>query len=153
MSLSDQAAAVVAASLSQAEKIRQLKRQGMRNADIARALGIRDQSVSQVVLREMRNKSSPEPRDEPDGPARETLRAWTQIGEGGRVVIPSAMRAELGLHVGDNVLMRLEDGELHILTPSQAIRKAQELLRPYLPTDRSLVDELIAERRAEAARE
>ena len=153
MYLTDQAAAVVAASLSKSEKIRRLKRQGMRQADIAKALGIADQFVSNVVLREKRNNSSPVAPEEPDQPATQTLQAWTQIGEGGRVVIPAVMRAALGVQVGDNVFMRLEDGELHILTPSQAIRKAQELLRPYLPTDRSLVDELLAERRAEAARE
>jgi bifunctional DNA-binding transcriptional regulator/antitoxin component of YhaV-PrlF toxin-antitoxin module len=153
MSLSDQAAAVVAASLSKAEKIRQLKRQGMRNADIARALGIRDQFVSNVVLRELRNNSSLAPREEPDRPASETLQAWTQIGEGGRVVIPAVIRAALGVGVGDTVLLRFDRGELRILTPRQAIRRAQELVRQYVPGGRSLADELIAERRAEAARE
>src|SRR6266851_4153593 len=143
MSLSDQAAAVVAGSFSKSEKIRLLKRQGMRQADIARALGIRDQFVSNVVRREASDSPAPARRDELDKPYTETLQARTQIGEGGRVVIPAVMRAALGVQVGDNVFMRLEDGELHILTPSQAIRKAQELLRPYLPTDRSLVDELI----------
>ena len=153
MSLSDQAAAVVAASLTKTEKIRQLKRQGMRNADIARALGIRDQFVSNVVLREMRNNTSPASRDELDQPATESFQAWTQIGEGGRVVIPAVMRAALGVGVGDTVLLRFDRGELRVLTPRQAIRRAQELVRQYVPAGRSLADELIAERRAEAARE
>src|SRR4030081_147494 len=90
-----------------------------------------------------RNRAS---ADGNDAPATETLQARTQIGEGARVVIPAAMRTALGLKTGDNVLLRLEDGELRIFTPHEAIRKAQELLRPYLPTDRSLADELIAER-------
>ncbi len=34
-----------------------------------------------------------------------------------------------------------------------AIQRAQELMRPYCESGRSLVDELLAERRAEAARE
>ncbi len=34
-----------------------------------------------------------------------------------------------------------------------AIQRAQELMRPYRESGRSLVDELLAERRAEAARE
>jgi Protein of unknown function (DUF1778) len=34
-----------------------------------------------------------------------------------------------------------------------AIQRAQELMRPYRQPGRSLVDELLAERRAEAARE
>ena len=125
----------------------------MRQADIAKALGIADQFVSNVVLREKRNNSSPVAPEEPDQPATQTLQAWTQIGEGGRVVIPAVMRAALGVQVGDTVLLRFDDGELRILTPRQAIRRAQELVRQYVPAGRSLADELIAERRLEAARE
>ncbi len=73
----------------------------------------------------------------------------TKVAEGGRIVIPAEYRQALNLHVGDEVILRLEDGALRIYTPSQAIRYAQELLRPYLPRDRSLSDELIVERRKE----
>ncbi|MFL5586828.1 MAG: AbrB/MazE/SpoVT family DNA-binding domain-containing protein [Ktedonobacteraceae bacterium] len=73
----------------------------------------------------------------------------TKIAEGGRIVIPAEYRQALDLHVGDEVILRLEDGTLRIFTPSQAIKYAQELLRPYLPQGRSLSDELIAERRLE----
>jgi AbrB family looped-hinge helix DNA binding protein len=71
----------------------------------------------------------------------------TKLAEGGRIVIPAEYRQALGLHVGDEVILRLEDGTLRIYTPGQAIRYAQELLRPYLPQGRSLSDELITERR------
>jgi antitoxin PrlF len=73
----------------------------------------------------------------------------TKLAEGGRIVIPAEYRQALDLHVGDEVIIRLEDGTLRIYTPSHAIRYAQELLRPYLPQGRSLSDELIAERRKE----
>ncbi len=73
----------------------------------------------------------------------------TKITEGGRIVIPAEYRKALGLDIGDEVILRLEDGEVRIFTPSQAIKYAQELLRPYLPQGRSLSDELIAERRLE----
>ncbi len=36
---------------------------------------------------------------------------------------------------------------------SRGIRRAQEVVGRYIPRDRSLVDELISERRAEALRE
>ena len=36
---------------------------------------------------------------------------------------------------------------------ARALRRAQEIVAKYVPEGRSLVDELIAERRAEAARE
>jgi len=74
----------------------------------------------------------------------------TRLAEGGRIVIPAEYRQALGLHTGDEVILRLEDGTLRIFTPAQAIKHAQELLRPYLPQGRSLSDELIAERRTEA---
>jgi antitoxin PrlF len=55
----------------------------------------------------------------------------------------------MGLHVGDEVILRLEGKELHIFTLKQAIRRAQELVNRYIPQERSLADELIAERRLE----
>ncbi|HZQ98930.1 MAG TPA: AbrB/MazE/SpoVT family DNA-binding domain-containing protein [Chloroflexota bacterium] len=77
----------------------------------------------------------------------------TKLGEGGRVVIPAAYRRELGLEIGDPIFIRLEDGELRLTSRRAAIRRAQRILRQYIPEGRSLSDELIAERRREAALE
>ena len=76
-----------------------------------------------------------------------------KVAEGGRVVIPAEYRKRLGLRVGDNVILQLDDGEIRLYTVREAIRRAQEMVRRYVPEGVSLVDELIAERRAEAARE
>lgn len=73
----------------------------------------------------------------------------TKLTEGGRIVIPAEYRQALGLQVGDEVILCLEDGEVRIFTPEQAIKHAQELVRRYIPEGRSLSDELIAERRME----
>lgn len=73
----------------------------------------------------------------------------TRLAEGGRIVIPAEYRQALGLQVGDEVILRLEDGEVRVFTPNQAIKRAQELVRRYIPQGRSLSDELIAERRLE----
>ena len=73
----------------------------------------------------------------------------TKLAEGGRIVIPAEYRQALGLHVGDELILRLENGEVRIFTTRQAIRRAQELVRRYIPQERSLSDELIAERRRE----
>ena len=73
----------------------------------------------------------------------------TKLTEGGRIVIPAEYRQALGLRVGDELILRLEDGEVRIFTARQAIRRAQELVRRYIPQSRSLADELIAERRKE----
>jgi len=77
----------------------------------------------------------------------------TKLGTGGRIVIPAEYRQALGLHEGDEVLLRLEDGEVRVYTLANAIRRAQELVARYVAPGRSLADELIAERRAEAERE
>ena len=77
----------------------------------------------------------------------------TKIAEGGRLVIPAEHRRALGLEVGDEVVVRVEDGELRILTRSEAVKRAQEKVRRYIKGRRSLVDELGAERRVEAKRD
>ncbi len=76
----------------------------------------------------------------------------TKLTEGGRIVIPAEYRQALGLRPGDEVILRLEDGEVRLFTPRQAIKRAQELVRHYIPRERALAAELIAERRAEENR-
>ena len=77
----------------------------------------------------------------------------TKIAAGGRIVIPVEFRRQLGADVGDEVILSLVKGEVHIVTKSQAIRKAQALVRHSVPAGRSLVKELIRERRREAKHE
>jgi AbrB family looped-hinge helix DNA binding protein len=73
-----------------------------------------------------------------------------RVLEGGRIVIPSRFRHELGISTGDTLLVDVEDGQLRMETRAQSLARARELARPFLPAGRSLADELIAERRAEA---
>jgi len=72
------------------------------------------------------------------------------LNENGRIVIPAAMRKALKVKPGDELLLHMEDGDLHVTTHMQRIRKAQELVRRYVPEGVSLADELIAERREAA---
>ncbi len=76
-----------------------------------------------------------------------------KVAAGGRIVIPVEYRKALGLRIGDEVILRLQDDEVRIFTRRRAIRRLQEQVRQWIPEDRCLSDELIAERRAEAARE
>ncbi len=76
-----------------------------------------------------------------------------ELGAGGRLVIPAPMRAALGMKGGDKLLLRLEGNELRIYTYEEATRRAQEIVRSFVSPGVSLVDELIADRHAEAARE
>ena len=79
------------------------------------------------------------------------LKTNMRVNENGRVVIPASFRKRLGIRVGDEVVLRIEDDELRISTVKRNIERAQRLIRKHLKGSRSLVDELIAERR-EAAR-
>ena len=74
-----------------------------------------------------------------------------RVSQNGRVVIPASFRKALGIDVGDEVLLRIQDDELRITTQQRRIRRAQRRARRYLKVGTSLVDELLAERR-EAAR-
>jgi AbrB family looped-hinge helix DNA binding protein len=77
-----------------------------------------------------------------------------RIAPGGRVVIPADFRKALGVEVGDTVVIELKDDELRLRSGQAAIRKVQAMVREYVPDDgRSLADELITDRREEAARE
>jgi len=49
--------------------------------------------------------------------------------------------------------LEVVNGELRRWSREEAVRQAQELVRQHVPEGVSLVDELIAERRTEAARE
>jgi bifunctional DNA-binding transcriptional regulator/antitoxin component of YhaV-PrlF toxin-antitoxin module len=70
------------------------------------------------------------------------------------VVIPAEFRKALGVHIGDSVVIELKEGELRLRSLEATIRKVQDMVRQYIPdSGRSLADELIAERRQEAARE
>jgi len=76
----------------------------------------------------------------------------TKVGEGGRVVIPAAYRKTLGLKPGDEVILVLHDGEVHLLTPQRAVQRARALVRRYVPKGRCLSEELVRERREEFKR-
>jgi AbrB family looped-hinge helix DNA binding protein len=74
-----------------------------------------------------------------------------RVNENGRVVIPAAFRKALGIEVGDEVVLRIQDDELRITTQQRRIQRAQRRARQYVKPGTSLVRELLAERR-EAAR-
>lgn len=75
-----------------------------------------------------------------------------RIGPQGRIVIPAALRRTLGLEAGDRLVVHAEDGALVLERPDAALRRLQERFAG-VRDGASLAEELIAERRAEAARE
>jgi AbrB family looped-hinge helix DNA binding protein len=79
------------------------------------------------------------------------IESRTRINENGRVVIPASFRKALGIEAGDEVVLRLEHNELRITTLKQRLERAQQRVRRYVKPGKSLVNELLRERR-EAAR-
>jgi bifunctional DNA-binding transcriptional regulator/antitoxin component of YhaV-PrlF toxin-antitoxin module len=75
------------------------------------------------------------------------------VTEDGRVIIPAQALAELGVKADENVSASVVKGEVVLDTLDAAIKRAQAYYRQFIPEGVSLVDELIAERRAEASRE
>jgi AbrB family looped-hinge helix DNA binding protein len=71
----------------------------------------------------------------------------------GRLVLPEEVRVSLGVQGGGEVLVEARDGRLHIRPRDAAIRDAQAMVAAMVPAGLSLAEELIAERRAEAARD
>ena len=74
----------------------------------------------------------------------------TKLTQGGRIVIPVGRRKALGVEIGDEVLLRLEGGALRVYTRAEALKRAQQAVRKYVPKGVSLVEELLRERRQEA---
>jgi AbrB family looped-hinge helix DNA binding protein len=71
----------------------------------------------------------------------------------GRVVIPAAIRKEMGLEGTVDLIFRYEDGTLTVETIEDAVAYVQSVVAQYVVSDGSLVDEFLADRRAEAAAE
>lgn len=120
---------------TKADRIRALDAQGMSRAEIARQLGISYQHVYNTL------------KHAPSGPETVT------VGPDGRIVIPVQYRRMLQIEPGDEVRLKVENGELRVIGKKAAIEQAQALVRKFVPEGISLSDELIAERRAEAAKE
>jgi len=52
----------------------------------------------------------------------------------------------------DEVMARMVDGELRLISPAMAVKRAQEMVRKLISGETGLVDSLIADRRREAAK-
>ena len=76
-----------------------------------------------------------------------------RLDASGRIVIPATWRERHGLHKGDTILVAEDEQGVHLRTVEQAVREAQSLFVNAAPRERVLSEELIADRRVDAARE
>jgi AbrB family looped-hinge helix DNA binding protein len=78
----------------------------------------------------------------------------TRIEKSGRILIPAAVRRQLGLSEGSQVLVKVEEpGALQVTSRSQALARVREEIRKYIPAGEDLAGELIRDRRAEVEHE
>ena len=76
-----------------------------------------------------------------------------QVGDRGRLVLPARARRELGIDRGSRLLLTLEEpGVMKLTSAKAAADKCMGMLRGRAG-ERSVVDELIAERREAAKHE
>lgn len=72
---------------------------------------------------------------------------------GGRLEVPADILRALAIKDGDPVTMRVVDGELHVRPLRDVVQRVQARFRAHLREGSGIVDEFLAERRAEAGRE
>jgi AbrB family looped-hinge helix DNA binding protein len=72
------------------------------------------------------------------------------VGAKGRIVLPASIRRALGLREGAELLARVE-GEGIVLEPRGVALRRLRSFFDTVPSETSLVDELLAERRREVA--
>jgi bifunctional DNA-binding transcriptional regulator/antitoxin component of YhaV-PrlF toxin-antitoxin module len=77
------------------------------------------------------------------------------LGAGGRLVIPAELRALMEISPGDVAVLRVVDGVLHVISRKTIMKQVKAEAAKFKARfpGVSAVDELIADRRAEAARD
>jgi AbrB family looped-hinge helix DNA binding protein len=86
-------------------------------------------------------------------PAKLVLQAKTVLAPNGRIVIPAAIREALGFKPGETLVMDVHEGQLRVDSFEARLARIQGEIRQLVGPERSLVDELIADRREEVRRE
>lgn len=75
-----------------------------------------------------------------------------KVATNGRMVLPSSVRAALGLVGESRVTLTLDNGSVSLQPMAHHVLRAQELYRQHVNTGRS-VDDFLEERQAEESRD
>lgn len=145
------------------DKIRALDAAGAPRAEIARFLGKRYQHVRNVLVEgppkerytvgrvefgDVREAAAPAFTMEAD-----TAMLRLRIGQDGTVQLSASVLDALGLKPGGIAIAELQADRLTVLSVGESIRRMQQMVRELIPNRAGLVDDLIADRRHEAAAE
>ncbi len=140
-------------------KVRALDAAGFKRARIADFLNIRYQHVRNVLV----TRPSEETRSRTEHGAaygeremadESATHGRAMVDEKGRLTLPASVLDLLEVRAGGWIPWRFEDGELKLMNRAAGLRFAQAMVAELAKEHPgSWADELIAERRAEAARE
>ena len=75
-----------------------------------------------------------------------------QMGRDGRVLVPQSFRLAMGIDDSTKLSARVDNGELRIVPQRLAVARLQALVKEHDKGRGSAVDELLQDRRVEAAR-
>ena len=75
------------------------------------------------------------------------------LQENGRMILPAELRQLLGVGKGDRVMLHAEGQRIELTTAKRARDLARERVGRRFPDASGVVDEFLAERRAEAEQE
>jgi hypothetical protein len=157
---------IVASAATVSDKIRALNEAGYSRAEIAKLLDKRYQHVRNVLeadkIRAPAKRFDLPPREAAGMEETKAPLFVNSKGEGffrlslrsdGSLVLPSEVCAALKIGPGDVLVGRLEGRDFSLTDGETSMKRAQEFVRQMMPSGGgSLVDELIADRRREAAK-
>jgi predicted transcriptional regulator len=154
-------AKVVESDLSVSDKIRALAAAGHSRAEIARALGKRYQHVRNVLEADKLHghRATPSLDDGPPAGMAEAGRSFSgshrlSVEAGGVVRFPPEFLIALQARPGSVVIAELQDDGVKLFSNQAAWKRVAAMAQAIgIDPKRDLVAELIAERRAEAARD
>jgi len=75
------------------------------------------------------------------------------LGQRGRLVLPAELRKSLGLRAGDQLVVEMDEHSIRLTPRTLLAQRDRGAFVQFTQRGRSLVDELLEERRAEAARD
>jgi hypothetical protein len=160
-----EAVRIVASSATVSDKIRALARVGYARAEIARLLGKRYQHIRNVLEGDklqlkpatrassaaddgVREAKAPQFVGQPTSPFYRLV-----VRDDGSLMLPREVRETLGVGPGDVVMGHLQGKDFSLTDGLTSARRAQALVLATITGEGSMADELIADRRREAARE
>lgn len=76
-----------------------------------------------------------------------------RIDKTGRISLPSSLRTAMGFAIGDKVVCCLEGDTVIVKTYDEALDELARKFRENIPEDADILEELFAERRADAVHE